>query len=117
MSYLLLLAGRIRYVLLVEPVIGMRMRSKSGLEALRPLVNNHVFKFITTNKFQCGDFIKTSDGIVRLTSDVAKTLLGETALPEQDIVQAPEFMLALILEARHVAVTSLRPRLPDSIPT
>jgi hypothetical protein len=92
-----------------DPILGQRDNA--------PLINNHVFKFITTNKFQCGDFIKTSDGIVRLTSDLAKTLLGETALPEQDIVQAPEFMLALNLEARHVAVTSLRPRLPDSIPT
>jgi len=37
-----------------------------------------------------GHFIKITDGIVRLTSGLAKTLLGETALPEQDIVQATD---------------------------
>ena len=41
-------------------------------------------------KIECGDFIKITDGIVRLTSDLAKTLLGGTALPEQDIVQASD---------------------------
>jgi CRISP-associated protein Cas1 len=68
-----------------------------AIEPLRPLIDARAFAFLKKSKFSRGDFIKLSDGLVRLTPTLARHVAAETALPDADIDQAVEFILRLIL--------------------
>lgn len=79
-----------------------------AIEPLRPLIDARVAKFFGEHRIGRGDFIRLQGGarransadrgggLVRIAPALARCLVAETALPDDDIEHACEFMIGLI---------------------
>jgi CRISP-associated protein Cas1 len=101
-------AGRITAQLAAcgfTPAIGFLHSDKPGrwslaydtIEPLRPLIEQRVFAFIRKHQFSSNDFIRTSDGTIRLNDNLLRVVIAETALPGRTMTAAVDWIADLIL--------------------
>jgi hypothetical protein len=66
------------------------------IEPLRPIIDARVFRYIDGREFKRADFVQTTASTYRLERDIITELLTKASLPQADINDAADFMLALI---------------------
>jgi CRISPR/Cas system-associated endonuclease Cas1 len=68
-----------------------------AIEPLRPVIDAKVFEFVAEHEFARRDFPQSGYNVHRLSRDVTQLLLHTASLPSQEIEEAAEWMVGLIL--------------------
>jgi CRISP-associated protein Cas1 len=90
-----------------SPAIGFLHSDKPGrwsraydvIEPLRPLIERSVFGFIGRYQFGSNDFIRASDGSIRLADNLLRIVIADTALSGRILAAAVDWVIGLIRAA------------------
>jgi CRISP-associated protein Cas1 len=88
----------------LSPAIGFLHADKPGrwslawdaIEILRPQIEARLFLFVERHRFAVGDFVRTSDGGLRLAPGLLRAVLNTTAPPPHALAATVRWMVRLI---------------------
>jgi CRISPR-associated endonuclease Cas1 len=100
-------AGRLAAYLMglgLSPAIGFLHADKKGrwslawdaIEPLRPMIEGRLFRFVESKRFRADDFIKASDGSLRLAPGLLRAVLNTCAPPPHTLALSVRWMARLI---------------------
>lgn len=90
----------------LSPAIGFLHADKSGrwslawdaIEILRPQIEARLFRFVSHERFAVDDFVRTSDGGLRLAPGLLRAILNTTAPPPHALAATVRWMVRLIAD-------------------
>jgi CRISP-associated protein Cas1 len=88
----------------LSPAIGFLHADKPGrwslawdaIEPLRPMIEARTFRFVARERFTPDDFIRASDGSLRLAPGLLSAVLDDCAPPSQPLAQCVRWLTRLI---------------------
>jgi CRISPR-associated protein Cas1 len=88
----------------LSPAIGFLHADKSGrwslawdaIEPLRPMIEARLFRFAARERFASGDFIRASDGSLRLAPGLLSAVLNMCAPPSDTLAQTVRWLAGLV---------------------
>jgi hypothetical protein len=88
----------------LSPAIGFLHADKAGrwslawdaIEPLRPMIEARTFRFVARERFTPDDFIRASDGTLRLAPGLLSAILDDCAPPSQPLAQCVRWLTRLI---------------------
>jgi CRISP-associated protein Cas1 len=91
----------------MSPAVGFLHSDKPGrwslawdaIEPLRPMIEVRVFRLVERERFASNDFIRASDGSLRLAAGLLSAVLNECAPPSQTLVQSVRWLARIVVNA------------------
>jgi CRISPR-associated protein Cas1 len=101
----------------LSPAIGFLHADKRGrwslawdaIEPLRPMIEARAFRLVERERFAASDFIRASDGSLRLAPALLRAVLNECAPPSHTLAQIVRWLARIVTDAGSNA-----PRRPPS---
>jgi CRISPR-associated protein Cas1 len=89
----------------LSPAIGFLHADKSGrwslawdaIEILRPQIEARLFRLVSRERFAADDFVRTSEGGLRLAPGLLRTVLNTTAPPPHALAATVRWMVRLVV--------------------
>jgi CRISPR-associated endonuclease Cas1 len=107
----------------LSPAIGFLHADKAGrwslawdaIEPLRPMIEARIFSLVKRERFAVADFVRATDGSLRLAPSVLRAVLNECVPPPRPLSQAVRWIVRLI-ESGGSAASGVAEKSGDHMP-